>query len=83
MNDEATFEALTDIDWTSDNLQTAGEGERAQDDPVTSSTRCQDDVNSAGSDCLYKVWAQLQPCNSLVKNIVLPCHAFEHVMPTV
>ena len=36
LNDEATFEALTGIDWTSADLQMAEEEEPAQDDPGSS-----------------------------------------------
>jgi hypothetical protein len=48
LNDEATFEALTGIDWTSDNLQIASNEEPARDNPEASTARCQDDVNPAG-----------------------------------
>lgn len=36
LNDEATFEALTGIDWTTADLQMIDEGEPAQDDPQSS-----------------------------------------------
>ena len=36
INDEAIFEALTGIDWTSRNLQMAKEEEPEQDDPASS-----------------------------------------------
>ena len=36
LNDDATFEALTGIDWTSPNLQMAEEEESTQDDPEPS-----------------------------------------------
>jgi hypothetical protein len=38
MNDEAIFEALTGMDWTSNNLQIKNDEEPAQDDPGTSTT---------------------------------------------
>lgn len=48
MNDEAIFEALIGINWNSDNLQIANEEEPAQDDPGTSTSGRQHDVNPAG-----------------------------------
>lgn len=49
INDEAIFEALTGIDWTSGDFQISSE-DLAQDDPETSNTRRQDDTNPAGSN---------------------------------
>lgn len=43
INEEATFEALMGIDWTSDDLQMADNEEPAQDDPARSSSKQQKD----------------------------------------
>ena len=50
INDEATFEALTGIDWTSITLQMADDNEPAQDDPEASTSRHHDDSNPPGQN---------------------------------
>jgi hypothetical protein len=42
INDEAIFEALTGIDWTSPDIQMDEEGEPQRDDPESSSRRDED-----------------------------------------